>query len=138
VRAASRTTPLATALWRPSPDNELLVTTRNRPRGLSPEGSAAAAASGAGTVLTWTIAEPAGHQSAARIRVLEDACLADDVAPVFETLLAGAAAAACRCALPPDVALPGRTYAWYVDVGDATGRWCYAPAEGVFRTEEDP
>jgi hypothetical protein len=128
---------LATALWRPSPDNELLGYNANRPRGLWPDGLAAVAASGPGLALTWSIAEPDLTQTAARVRVLEDACLADDVAPVFETLLEGPAAAACRCALPAGFVRAGHTYAWYVDVRDAAGRWCYAPAEGVFRTEED-
>jgi hypothetical protein len=127
---------LATALWRPRDGNELLGYNANRPRELRPDGLVAVAASGAGLDLSWSIADPASTQVAARVRVVEDACLADDVAPVFDLTLEGRAAAACRCTLPAGVLHPGRAYAWYVDVRDALGRWCYAPSEGVFVVEE--
>jgi hypothetical protein len=127
---------LATALWRPRDGNELLGYNANRPRDLRPDGLAAVTASGAGLDLSWSIAHPASTQVAARVRVVEDACLADDVAPVLDVLLEGRAAAVCRCTLPAGLIHPGHTYAWYVDVRDALGRWCYAPTEGVFVAEE--
>lgn len=129
---------LATALWRPRPGNPLLAYAATRPHGLWPDGLAAVAASGDGLELSWSIPEPEVTQVAARVRVLEDACLADDAPPVFEADLEGRAAASCRCALPGGVVRPGHTYAWYVEARDARGRWCYAPAEGVFIASEEP
>ncbi len=129
---------LATALWRPRADNPLLAYNATRPRDLWPDGLAAVAPSGSGLTLSWSIPEPEVTQAAARVRVLEDACLADDATPVFEAELCGRAAAACRCTLPPGVLRAGHTYAWYVEARDARGRWCYAPAEGLFTAKEEP
>ena len=134
---------LATALVLPRPDNPLLSYNAVRPCGLWPDGLAAVAASGSGPdarhgiQLSWSVPEPALTQVAARVRVFEDSCLADDVAPVFEATIDGPAAAACRCRPPAAVLRPGHTYAWYVEARDATGRWCYAPSEGLFTVMGD-
>lgn len=128
---------LTTVLWRPRAGNPLLAYNATRPHGLWPDGLASVAASPSGLELSWAIPAPRVTQRAARVRVFEDACLADDADPLADVRLEGGAAAACRCVVPGDLLRPGHAYAWYVESRDAQGRWCYAPAEGLFTVRED-
>lgn len=127
---------LATVLWRPRPGNGLLLYNADRPQDLWPDGLAVVQPEASGLELTWSIADPAFTQLAARVRVFEGACLADDAEPVFEAFLEGEAASRCRTTVTAGALRPGRTYAWYVEVRDALGRWCYAPSEGLFLLED--
>ena len=72
-------------------------------------------------VLRWSIPEPTVTQVQARVRLLEDACLADEVTPLLDLDLDGAEASACRCRIPAALLRSGHTYAWYVDARDADG-----------------
>ncbi len=74
-------------------------------------------------------------QTAVRVRLFEDACLADDAPPLLDLDFDGPDAAACRCRIPAALLRGGHTYAWYVDARDAAGRWTFAPVEGVFIVE---
>jgi L-Ala-D/L-Glu epimerase len=89
-------TTLATVLWRARPDHPLRAYDPVRPSGLWPDLLEAARPGPSGLELRWSIADPAVWQRAARVRLFEDACLADDVEPVFETTLEGDAAAPSR------------------------------------------
>lgn len=126
---------LATALWRPEPGDPLLAYNATRPAGLRPDLLEPLRPAGETVDLRWSIPEPAVTQTAVRVRLFEDACLADDAPPLLDLDFDGPEAAACRCRIPAALLRGGHTYTWYVDARDAAGRWTFAPVEGVFIVE---
>lgn len=134
-RGAYSANALAPFLYRPDADDPLLGYDPVRPEGLWPDEGVPLPAD-ARVELTWSIRDVELSQAAAHVALIEDGCLADARRPVFETELAGPAAAACRCVVPAGVLRPGRGYAWYVTARAADGRVAFAPSEGLFTTTE--
>ena len=83
--------------------------------------------------LTWSIFDPAAHQSAVRLTIHAGGCCESGAPLVCDVTLEGEAAAGTAYAVPAAAGLTtSTTYHWYLTPRDREGRWAYAPVEGVF------
>ena len=127
---------VAPFLYRPAAGDRLLEYNPVRPRALRPD-AGASVPPGASVELSWEIAAPARNQVTADVAVFKDiGCLVEGAETAFTCHLEGAAAAACRCAVPAAALRPGHSYYWYVTPTNTAGHEAFAPAEGVFSVGE--
>gem|GEM_PF-1002897 len=119
---------LATFVYQPAADNELVAYNTVRPFDLTPDNHALV--TGSTPLLRWSLFTPRRNQASFTIALYEDGCLGSGAPCVHERTVASSA---CHYVVPAAARLrAGHTYYWYVRPRNREGYETFAPVEGVF------